>query len=190
MSRFIEILNHFHGGINIESFHKILEEMKQRLQAEEAHMEIDFPYFLKKKASSLAAMDIGEYRCRMHGSLDGEDDLTLGIRVPISPPVPVQVANGLPRSLGHWGVANICLRFLHFIWIEDVIQMVEEVMEQTRSWAGGSVESSNDYLSVEKITKALGQKFRGHPDISWFSIRVENLSEGFSTFAALEWPES
>ncbi len=49
MSRFIEILNRFHGRINLKSFHLILEEMKMKLQAEAAHMEIEFPYFLKKK---------------------------------------------------------------------------------------------------------------------------------------------
>jgi len=47
MSRFVEILNRFHGEINLRSFHLILEEMKERLDAAAAHMEIEFPYFLK-----------------------------------------------------------------------------------------------------------------------------------------------
>lgn len=45
MSRFVEILNQFHGAFNLKTFHLILEEMKQRLDAEAAHLEIDFPYF-------------------------------------------------------------------------------------------------------------------------------------------------
>jgi GTP cyclohydrolase I len=49
MSRFIEILNRFHGHINLRSFRLILEEMKTKLKAEAAHIEIEFPYFLKKK---------------------------------------------------------------------------------------------------------------------------------------------
>ncbi|MDP3696339.1 MAG: GTP cyclohydrolase, FolE2/MptA family, partial [Desulfocapsaceae bacterium] len=32
MSRFVEILNRFHGQIDLESFHHILEEMKERLE--------------------------------------------------------------------------------------------------------------------------------------------------------------
>lgn len=48
MSRFVEILNDFHGEIKLKSFHRILEEMKDKLQAEAAHIEIEFPYFLKK----------------------------------------------------------------------------------------------------------------------------------------------
>jgi len=34
MSRFIEILNHFHGDINLRSFRLILEETKTKRQAE------------------------------------------------------------------------------------------------------------------------------------------------------------
>src|SRR3989337_1330435 len=50
MSRFIEILNEFRGEIHIQSFSKILETMKLRLEAASAHMEIEFPYFIEKEA--------------------------------------------------------------------------------------------------------------------------------------------
>ena len=46
MSRFIEILNRFHGQIDLKQFRAILEEMKARLDAEAAHVEISFPFFL------------------------------------------------------------------------------------------------------------------------------------------------
>ena len=49
MSRFVEILNHFHGDINLQSIQLVLDEMKTKLKAEAAHIEIEFPYFLKKK---------------------------------------------------------------------------------------------------------------------------------------------
>jgi GTP cyclohydrolase IB len=188
MSRFIEILNRFHGQIDLKSFHRILEEMKTRLQAEAAHVEIEFPYFLKMPAETAKAVRIGEYLCRMHGSLNDRDDLILTIRVPISPPLPVQQANGLPRSLGHWGMAEVSLRFSHFIWIEDLIGMVEEVTAHNLDWPPPPA-GSGDALSVEKITKELGRKFAEHPAIRWFMVNVENYAEGFNTFASLEWPE-
>ena len=46
MSRFVEILNRFHGAIDIGKFHNILEEMKEKLEAEAAHIEMSFAYFL------------------------------------------------------------------------------------------------------------------------------------------------
>lgn len=187
MSRFIEILNHFHGKINLKSFHIILKAMKNRLQAEEAHMEINFPYFLNKNNKD-STIGIDRYNCKMHGSLHKEDDLILSVEVPIAPPFLVPANYSLPLSLGHWGSAIINLRFHHFIWIEDIIQMVEAITIRNLSWP--ETTSKNDaenYLSVEKITKTLAQKLAEHPAIVWFFLRVENLSTGFSTFATIEW---
>lgn len=189
MSRFIEILNHFHGDINLRSFQLILEETKTKLQAEAAHLEIEFPFFLKKKSPAANKTELAEYLCKMHGSLDQTDDLTLEIAVPISPPAPVQTRSGLPVSLGHWGVANICLRFKHFIWMEELIEMVEDVTTHGLQWSASSLKPPDHNLSVEKIAKDLAVKLASHPDISWCSITVENLSQGFSTFATIEWPE-
>lgn len=48
MSRFIEILNDFHGDIDMNSFQLILERMKLKLEAEAAHLSIEFPFLSKK----------------------------------------------------------------------------------------------------------------------------------------------
>jgi len=190
MSRFIEILNRFHGNINLKSFQVILEEMKDKLQAEAAHMELEFPYFLKKRKSPANAVGIGKYECAMHGSLDKNgDDLLMEIKVPISPPLPPQSNKSLPRSLGHWGLATITLRFRHFIWIEDLIAMAETVTAHNLCWDDSSCLPGEHTLTVEKIAKSLGEKLSEHPDIRWFSVNVENYAEGFDTFASLEWPE-
>ncbi|MBI5558402.1 MAG: GTP cyclohydrolase I FolE2 [Deltaproteobacteria bacterium] len=189
MSRFIEILNHFHGAINLRSLQLILHETKAKLQAEAAHMEIEFPFFLKKKSPTANKTGLAEYLCKMHGSLGVVDDLTLEVAVPISPPAPVQTSSGLPESLGHWGVATICLRFRHFIWMEELIEMVEDVTCHGLQWSASSPKPPDYTLSVEKIAKDLAVKLSGHPDINWCSITVENLSQGFSTFATIEWPE-
>jgi hypothetical protein len=45
-------------------------------------------------------------------------------------------------------------------------------------------------LSVEKITKALGRKLSDHHDIRSFTVTVENLSEGYKTFAILDGPQT
>lgn len=190
MSRFIEILNHFHGDINLSSFRLILEETKSKLQAEAAHIEIEFPFFLKRKSPAANTAHLAEYLCKMHGSLDHTDDLTLQIAVPISPPAPVQTqSGGLPESLGHWGVANISVRFRHFIWMEELIEMVEDVTTHDLRWSTATAKPPGQSLTVEKFAKDLAGKLTGHPNIIWCSITVENLSQGFSTFATIEWPE-
>ncbi len=189
MSRFIEILNQFHGDINLCSFRRILDETKSKLQAEAAHLEIEFPFFLKKKSPTSHTNHLSEYLCKLHGSLNQNEDLTLEIAVPISPPAPLQTECGLPESLGHWGVAKICVRFRHFIWMEELIEMVEAITSHDLRWAAVKDRIPENSLTVEKFAKDLADKLSGHPNISWCSITVENLSQGFSTFATIEWPE-
>jgi len=181
MSRFIEILNKFHGEIHVKRFQEILAAMKDRLKAEAAHLEIAFSYFLHQNDRQAPGR---EYRCRMHGSLNKGDLLTIEVRVPIAPPSFPQQENIMPRSLGHWGHADISLRFEKFIWIEDVITLVEKTTSHDLHWPGGAETG----LSVEQMTKALGKNFTDHPDITWFTITVENYSKGYNTFATLEWP--
>jgi len=201
MSRFIEILNRFHGEINLKNFHLILADMKERLQAEAAHMEIDFPYFLKKypgpPRTRQAPAGIGqntntltEYRCAMHGSLSEKDDLVLTVQVPIYPPSPCQTNCALPRSLGHWGLATVSVRLLHFIWIEDLIRMIETVTSHNLCWPGGDDDAAvSASLEVESITRALGRTLQTNAAIRWFALTVKNYSEGCNIFASLEWPE-
>ncbi len=175
MSRFVEILNRFRGEINLGSFHLILQEMKERLDAEASHMEIEFPYFMQRETTP-EAIGMERYECRMHGSLQECDDLVMEITVPIFLPPFVHDHGGLPRSMGRWGTARVAVRFNHFIWIEEVISLVEQ----------GIVIDAEFPESVESVTRCLGKIFSGHPAISWFSIAVENLADGYSTFATIE----
>lgn len=188
MSRFIEILNRVHGKITVKSFHTILQQMKERLQAESAHLEIEFPYFLKKGGES-GLVNTREYSCAMHGSLNESEQLTVTVHVPIQPPLPQQGNRMLPRSLGHWGMATVSVRYRQFLWIEDLITIIEEITSHRLNWPDHG-EAAATCLSVEQTTAAIGERLRSHPDIKWFSVQVENLSEGHSTFAILEWPES
>ncbi|GBE11884.1 GTP cyclohydrolase FolE2 [bacterium BMS3Bbin14] len=175
MSRFVEILNRFHGEINLRSFHLILKEMKERLDAEAAHMEIDFPYFLQREVPP-GSVGMERIECRMHGSLQEHDDLVLEIAVPITLPHRRRTTGGLPLSMGRWGTARVAVRFNHFIWIEDLISLVEQGL--------GLDPDTPD--SVESITLNLGGVLAAHPAIQWFSVVVENLADGYATFASLE----
>jgi len=198
MSRFIEILNQFHGQFDIKNLRLILEEMKSRLNAESAHLEIEFPYFMRQPVTHSNAIGINEYNCKMHGVLDENYELVLQINVPIAPSLYSQDSEGLPRFPGHWGNVAINIQCRNFIWIEDIIHMVEEVIGQSglqdkRNEQETSLTtdrpSGDSLLSVEKIAKAVAREFSANSDILRYSITVENLSEGYKTFAILDGPQ-
>ena len=85
MSRFVEILNKFRGEINIRTLKHILDEMKEKLKAGSAHIEIDFPYFVEKRAPVSGAKSLLEYQCCFYGESNGQKyDFLVGVTVPVT----------------------------------------------------------------------------------------------------------
>ncbi len=177
MSRFVEILNRFHGEFNLEKFHLILEEMKDRLNAQEAHLEIGFPYFSEKDPVT-GSIGVDRYECRMHGWLQQTNDLVLEVDIPITSAGEEKGGEGLPRSSGRWGYARVAVRFNEFIWIEELVSLVRQ----------GIAEESDLTNSVESLCRQIGTVLISHRAIAWFRVVVENLAEGYSTFASVEGP--
>jgi len=182
MSRFVEILNEFHGEITILSFHRILEKMKIRLEAEASHLELEFPYFLQRKRNG-ESLGLGNYNCSMHGSLEAVDDLKLQVEVPISLPIVEKNLNRLPGSMGNWGKADVSVRFRQFFWIEDIITLIEEAVCAEINKLSLMVRK---VLSVEELTRRVGASLDEVDAIKWFSVTIHNFGMDCSTFATLE----
>jgi len=183
MSRFVEILNRFHGAIDIGKFHDILEEMKEKLEAEAAHIEMSFAYFLANKKENAESLKSSKYECCMHGSLEVEDDLEFRIEVPVSLPLSEKTGQGLPRSLGRWGLAVTEVKFRNFIWIEDLITLIEDAIDDERSMA--PIQGKNS-MSVESLTRRIAKSLDEEDAVKTFSVKVENLAQGYSTFATMD----
>ena len=50
MSRFVEVLNRHRGEVTLRTLPALLAELRSRLDAERARVEIEFPYFLERAA--------------------------------------------------------------------------------------------------------------------------------------------
>ena len=178
MSRFIEILNRFHGRFNLETLHLILQEMKTRLQAEASHIEIAFPYFFTS-ANVHTLFRSQRYDCRMIGSLEEELDLVVEVEVPVPLLNAKETNTGEgDGGTGFWGTVIVSVRLSHFLWLEDLIELIENSAAQP---AGiGS--------SAETICRRLGSALVGHSAFSWYKVVVENVSSGYTTSASVEGP--
>jgi GTP cyclohydrolase I len=182
MSRFVEILNRFHGAIDISHFHNILEEMKEKLEAEAAHIEMSFAYFLTGNNENPEFLKSRMYECCMHGSLEKEGDLEFRVVVPVSLPLIENKGQGLPRSPGQWGRAVTAVKFRNFIWIEDLITLIDGAIAEERDTA--PIQGDNS-MSVESLTRRIAGSLEDEDAIKSFSLTVENFSEGYSTFATM-----
>ena len=128
MSRFVEILNKFKGEISIQSFSSILLEMKLKLKAKSAHLEVEFPYFIEKEAPVTRSKSLMEYICRFCGSSNQreKDDFYVGIVVPITTVCPCSKEISKYGAHNQRSIVTVRLRFRKFIWIEDIIQLIED----------------------------------------------------------------
>ena len=83
MSRFMEILDEHHQDIRIGELAGLMHAMRERLHAAEAHLELEFPYFVSKQAPITGQSGKIDVQVKLAVvSTPKADDLVLSIRVP------------------------------------------------------------------------------------------------------------
>ncbi len=132
MSRFIEILNHYHKESFVSTDIKdVLYEMKKRLNANSAYLKFSFKYFIKKHAPVSNLESLMCYDCAFEGEID-ED---LGYKFYLIVKVPITTLCPCSKEISKFGAHNqrALLRIKvgyddskNHIWLEDLIKMAEE----------------------------------------------------------------
>ncbi|MBW1785959.1 MAG: GTP cyclohydrolase I FolE2 [Deltaproteobacteria bacterium] len=182
MSRFVEIINAHSRRISLQNFEEILEEMKERLNAESARMEISFPYFINKAAPVTGAEGLMEYRCTFEGSLNSGSDLVVMIHVPISTLCPCSKEISDCGAHNQRGEVRLRVRFQKFVWIEDLIRLVEEsasvdvysvLKREDEKFV--TEKAYDNPMFVEDIVREIALKLNKDRNITWFAVESENF---------------
>lgn len=127
MSRFIEVFHKYHTNISVQHFLDMLEEIREKLKAQEAFGTISFPYFIEKKAPVSGASGIMEYTCSYEGEVKADSrNFFVNIEVPITTLCPCSKAISEYGAHNQRGKVRVKILYSSFFWIEDVIQMIEE----------------------------------------------------------------
>jgi len=128
MSRFVEILNKHEYEITVKSFKTMLEEMTHLLNAESGHIEMSFPYFMTKSAPVSGVKSLMDYEVSFIGWLQYKKPaLQIKVIVPVTSLCPCS------KNISEYGAHNqrshitACVRTRSFLWIEELIEMVEKV---------------------------------------------------------------
>lgn len=127
MSRFLEVLAEQDAAISVENIADILREIQRHLNAEEAHIDLEFPYFIRKVAPISKLSALMDYQVRFSGVLKGENyQLTLSIMVPVTSLCPCS------KEISDFGAHNqrshvtVTLHYKSFIWVEEIVEIVEK----------------------------------------------------------------
>jgi len=180
MSRFVEILNEHRGSVNVNSLPKILTEIKKRLNAEAAHMEVCFPYFIEKKAPVSGAVSLMEYQCKINGAATDGVDISIEVSVPVTSVCPRSKELAERGAHNQRAIVDVAIRFTGMIWLEDLIAMVEEASSceiysllKRPDEKYVTERAFERPLYVDDLARAVAARMHEHPDITWYSVDVE-----------------
>jgi len=184
MSRFVELLHLLHPDVSLQKFSVILENMKKHLNAASAHLEMTFPYFIEKTAPVSTSPGLMDYTCSIRGSSDpdGRVDLVSEVAVPISSVCPCSMEISDHGAHNQRGEVKLCTRFKKFIWMEDMIELVESsascdvfsVLKRVDEKSVTERAFANPKF-VEDIVRDVAKKLKADDNITWFSVSAENF---------------
>jgi GTP cyclohydrolase I len=195
MSRFIEILNEHHRELHIDKIGDVLEKMKSRLAAEEAHIRLRFPYFIEKAAPSTGALGLVEYTGLYEGSLSGKMDFILGVEVPVTTLCPCSREISEKGAHNQRSIIRIRTRYSSFVWLEEMIETAEACASSPvysllkREDEKAVTEKAFSHpMFAEDMVRDISLKLDADPRILWFSVESENMESihNHNAFAAIE----
>ena len=195
MSRFVEVLNENKREIHIDTIGEILKHIKRKLNAEQAHMEVSFPYFIEKSSPVSKTKSLMEYGCSYSGSLSDEEDFVLGVEVPVTTLCPCSKEISDRGAHNQRSLVRIQARMKGFVWIEELIEIAESSSScpifalLKRSDEKYVTEHSFDNPRfVEDVVREAALRLNADPRITWYRVESENLESihNHNAYASVE----
>ena len=126
MSRFVAILNNHEREITVESFREMLREMTALLEADAGHIEMTFPYFVRKASPVTGVKSFMDYEVTLVGRIvSGSPRIEVNVVVPVTSLCPCS------KQISDYGAHNqrshvtVTAATRGWLWIEELIDMVE-----------------------------------------------------------------
>lgn len=200
MSRFVEVLNTHEYSITVETFRQMIGEMTRTLDAEVGHVEMSFPYFVKKSAPVSGVKSLLDYQVSLIGEMNKDVfNITVKIIVPVTSLCPCS------RDISERGAHNqrshvtVAVKVPGTIWIEDLIDMVESVA--SCELYGLLKRPDEKYVTekaydnpkfVEDMVRDVAILFNKDDRIQAYKIESENFESihNHSAYAMLEYTKS
>jgi GTP cyclohydrolase IB len=196
MSRFVEVLHRNEREISVESFRDILTEMTEKLDAESGHIEMDFPYFVMKKAPVSGVESLMDYKASLIGEFhQGKTDLWLKVVVAATSLCPCS------KKISNYGAHNqrshitIKARVEDHIWLEELIDIAEQ--EASCEVYGILKRPDEKYVTeraydnpkfVEDIVRDVAVRLNAEDRVRAYVVEAENFESihNHSAYALIE----
>ncbi len=189
MSRFLEVLAAHQDEVTVRTIPWILHDLKKRLDAESAQIEVEFPYFLQRKAPVSGLSAPMDYRCTFVGQSNGAtDDFLLRVRVPVGTLCPCSKEISDYGAHNQRGYVTITVRTRKlddgswdFLWIEELVEIAEKsastpiypLLKRTDE-RHVTMQAYDNPVFVEDVVRNVAARLKADSRIAWFEVRTIN----------------
>ncbi|MBL0926466.1 MAG: GTP cyclohydrolase I FolE2 [Phycisphaerales bacterium] len=182
MSRFLEVLNQYAHPLTPDCIPVVARAIKQKLEAETAHLTLKFPYFIEKQAPVTGTPGMMDYSVTFDCTANGEDDFVMTVRAPATSLCPCS------KEISKYGAHNqrceiqAAVRPKGMLWIEDLVRLLENAASAP-VWAVLK-RPDEKYVTeaayenpkfVEDIVRDLAVSLEHDDRVAWYAISSENF---------------
>ena len=199
MSRFVEVLMN-KKEIHIDSIFEILKEMQNKLHANSAHIELDFPYFKEKLAPVSRKPSLIDYRIKFHAVVNkNKKDVIMTVVVPVKTLCPCSKNISKYGAHNQRGEVTVAVRFNDIVWFEDVISIVEQsascelfTLLKRDDEKYVTEKAYENPVFVEDVVRNVVTKLKQNEKILWYHVEAENFESihNHNAYAMIESHES
>jgi len=184
MSRFIEILNKYKKeSLSVDDIEKVLFDMKNKLDANDAYLKFDFKYFIKKFAPVSALPSLMCYDCAFEGEIDKDCNFHFYLiaKVPITTLCPCS------KEISDFGAHNqralLKIKISYdegIIWLEDLIKTAEScasceiyplLKREDEKYVTEHAYQNPKF--VEDVIRDIVQKLKEEEKITFYEVETE-----------------
>jgi GTP cyclohydrolase I len=182
MSRFIEVLNAHGSVVHVENIPDILHAMQRKFHAATSHLEVEFPYFMVKKAPVSGMESVMDYTARFDAAACNQEiDFVLTVKANVTTLCPCSKAISDRSAHNQRSEVKVQIRFTKPIWIEDLIAIIESSASAQlfallkREDEKAVTERAYEHpVFVEDLVRNVALKLNAHPDVTWYKVEAEN----------------
>lgn len=182
MSRFLAALEKHRGEVSLETLPELVDDLRNRLDAERSHVRVEFPYFVRKKAPVSGEESSLETRAWFVGDAgEKEARFTLGVETPVMTVCPCSKTISAYGAHCQRSRVRTAIRFRELVWIEELIEYAEQSASSPlypllkREDEKFVTEASyNKPVFVEDLVRNVAQLLRADPRITWWYVEAEN----------------
>ncbi|KUK21405.1 GTP cyclohydrolase FolE2 [Pseudothermotoga lettingae] len=183
MSRFVEVLNRYRLGIDPKIIKNMLEELRNNLNASVARVEIEFPYFILKKAPVSSIESFLKYTCRIEGQKTEKlYEFTMSVGVPIMTLCPCSKEISERGAHNQRAMAWIHIKSKKMIWFEELIDAAEQAASSPVFTILKRVDEKfvtehayDNPRFVEDVAREIAVRLNRDERISWYRVEVESF---------------